>query len=316
MTSVVAGAAGFIGSHLCDALLASGHDVVGIDNLATGQRANLDAAFANPRFRFVEHDITAPLPELGTVDQIFHLASPASPNDFATMPLEILAVGSEGTRRLLDLAERNSARVLLASTSEVYGEPLVHPQVETYWGNVDPIGPRSCYDEAKRFAEALVTAYHTHRGVDTVIIRIFNTYGPRMRPGDGRVLVNFIDQALRGVPVTVYGDGHQTRSFCFVSDEVRGIVAAMSGGLPGPFNIGNPVEITILELAHAVVRLTGSSSDVVCEPLPPERAGDPSRRRPDISLARRDLAWEPVVELDEGLRVMIDDVRSRLGGTR
>lgn len=316
MTVLVAGAAGFIGSHLCDLLLGEGHEVVGLDNLSTGQRCNLDAASTNPRFRFVEHDITRPLPDVGPVERIFHLASPASPADFATMPLEILAVGSEGTRQLLELAQRHGARLLLASTSEVYGEPLVHPQIESYWGNVDPIGPRSCYDEAKRFAEALVTAYRTHRGVDTVIIRIFNTYGPRMRPGDGRVLVNFIDQALRGEPVTVYGDGSQTRSFCFVTDEVRGIAAAMASGLPGPINIGNPVETSILDLARAVVRLTGSTSDVVCQPLPPERTGDPSRRRPDITLARRELGWEPTVALDSGLQVMIDEVRSRLGGTR
>ncbi|MEY4605782.1 MAG: hypothetical protein RLY45_542 [Actinomycetota bacterium] len=316
MTVLVAGAAGFIGSHLCDFLLDQGCEVVGIDNLSTGNPANLDGALGRRGFRFIEHDIVEPLPDVGTVEQIYHLASPASPADFATMPLQILAAGSTGTRRLLDLAEQQGARLLLASTSEIYGDPQVHPQVESYWGNVDPIGPRSCYDEAKRFSEALLTAYRGHRGVDAVIIRIFNTYGPRMRPGDGRVLISFIAQALRGDQVTVFGDGDQTRSFCFVTDEVRGIAAAMASGQPGPFNIGNPVETTILDLARTVIDLVGSASEIVRVPLPPERVGDPTRRCPDITLARRDLGWEPSVALAEGIRMMIDDVRSRVGGTR
>lgn len=312
MTVLVAGAAGFIGSHLCDQLLAEGFEVVGMDNLSTGRRSNLSVALDHEAFRFVEHDVTMSLPDVGRVDQIYHLASPASPSDFATMPLEILDVGSNGTRNLLRLAERWGARLLLASTSEVYGDPLEHPQRETYWGNVDPIGPRSCYDEAKRFAEALTTAYRMHRGVDTVIVRIFNTYGPRMRPGDGRVLINFISQALRDEPVTVYGDGSQTRSFCYVDDEVRGIIAAMSSGQPGPFNIGNPNEISIRHVAESVVRAVGSTSEVVCAPLPPERRGDPSRRRPDIDLARRLLNWSPTIELEDGLRSMIADVRESM----
>lgn len=312
MTVLVAGAAGFIGSHLCDHLLAEGLDVVGMDNLATGRRSNLNGALRHESFRFVEHDVTMPLPDVGPIDQIYHLASPASPNDFATMPLEILDVGSNGTRNLLRLADHSGARLLLASTSEVYGDPLEHPQRETYWGNVDPTGPRSCYDEAKRFAEALTTAYRTHRGVDTVIIRIFNTYGPRMRPGDGRVLVNFIEQALRNEPLTIYGDGSQTRSFCYVDDEVRGIAAAMSSGASGPFNIGNPDEMSIGQLAEAVIRAVGSSSRVVHLPLPSERVGDPSRRRPDIDLAQRVLNWSPTIDLEDGLRSMIADVRESM----
>lgn len=313
MRILVAGAAGFIGSHLCDRLVAAGHDVIGVDNLSTGRVGNLDSLGGEPRFRFVEHDVTEPLPAFGSLDQIYHLASPASPADFATMPLEILAVGSVGTWNLLERAEADGARLLLASTSEVYGDPQVHPQVEDYWGNVDPIGPRSCYDEAKRFAEALTSTFRRHHRVDTVIIRIFNTYGPRMRPGDGRVLVSFIAQALRGEPITVFGDGTQTRSFCFVADEVAGIVAAMDSGLPGPFNIGNPDEVTMLELAERVVAITGSASVIELHELPPERVGDPARRRPDISRARADLGWSPGVGLDDGLRAMVDDVRAALG---
>lgn len=313
MTIVVAGAAGFIGSHLCDRLLDAGHEVVGIDNLSTGRRSNLAEAMKRPAFRFVEHDITKPFPELGPVSEIYHLASPASPADFASMPIEILDAGSVGTRGLLELAQRHGARLLLASTSEVYGDPLEHPQRETYWGNVDPIGPRSCYDEAKRFSEALVTAFRQRRGVDTVIIRIFNTYGPRMRPGDGRVLANFIEQAIEGADITLYGGGEQTRSFCFVDDEVRGIMAAMASGLTGPFNIGNPTEIRIREVAEMVVGLTSSSSRLLPMPMPPDREGDPVRRRPDITLATRDLHWSPTIGLDEGLRRMIDDFRRERG---
>jgi dTDP-glucose 4,6-dehydratase len=315
MTTLVAGAAGFIGSHLCDRLLAEGRDVVGIDNLVTGRIENLAGALAQPRFRFVEHDITTALPDVGAVDEIFHLASPASPTDFATIPLEILEVGSTGTKHLLQLAERLHARFLLASTSEIYGDPLVHPQPETYLGNVDSIGPRSCYDEAKRFAEAITSAYRRHRGVDTVIIRIFNTYGPRMRPDDGRVLTNFITQALRGEPVTLFGDGSQTRSFCYVDDEVGGIIAALRSGVAGPINIGNPAEITMREVAELVVELVGSSSEIVTRPLPAEREGDPVRRRPDITRARDLLRWAPTVPLREGLTSMIADTRRALGHT-
>jgi dTDP-glucose 4,6-dehydratase len=313
MTSLVAGAAGFIGSHLCERLLAEGRDVIGVDNLATGRQANLGTAMEQPGFRFLHHDVTMPLPDLGAIDEVFHLASPASPADFATMPLEILDVGSNGTRNLLEVTEQHGARFLLASTSEIYGDPLVHPQPESYWGNVDSIGPRSCYDEAKRFAEALTSAHRRHLGADTVIIRIFNTYGPRMRPGDGRVLVTFIAQALRGEPITVYGDGSQTRSFCYVDDEVGGIVAAMRSGEEGPFNIGNPAEITMLELAGEVVRLTGSASQIVTVPLPDERTGDPARRKPDITLARTRLGWEPTVPLETGLTAMIAEVSRELG---
>jgi dTDP-glucose 4,6-dehydratase len=315
MTTLVAGAAGFIGSHLCDRLLAEGRDVVGIDNLVTGRIENLAGALAQPRFRFVEHDVTTALPDVGAVDEIFHLASPASPTDFATIPLEILEVGSTGTKHLLQLAERHRARFLLASTSEIYGDPLVHPQPETYLGNVDSIGPRSCYDEAKRFAEAITSAYRRHRGVDTVIIRIFNTYGPRMRPDDGRVLTNFITQALRGEPVTLFGDGSQTRSFCYVDDEVGGIIAALRSGVAGPINIGNPAEITMREVAELVVELVGSSSEIVTRPLPAEREGDPVRRRPDITRARDLLRWAPTVPLREGLTSMIADTRRALGHT-
>lgn len=315
MTTLVAGAAGFIGSHLCDRLLAAGHAVVGVDNLVTGRRANLADAFDHPSFRFVEHDITEALPDVGTIDQIYHLASPASPADFATIPLQILDVGSNGTKHLLQLATSEQARFLLASTSEVYGDPAVHPQPETYLGNVDPIGPRSCYDEAKRFAEAITSAYRRHLGTDTVIIRIFNTYGPRMRPDDGRVLTNFITQALRGDPVTLFGDGSQTRSFCFVDDEVGGIVAAMQSGLAGPFNIGNPAEISMRALAELVLELTGSMSEIVTRPLPAEREGDPVRRRPDIDRARTMLSWDPTVSLRDGLVAMIADTRRALGLT-
>jgi dTDP-glucose 4,6-dehydratase len=315
MTTLVAGAAGFIGSHLCDRLLAEGHEVIGIDNLVTGRRENLSSADLSPQFRFVEHDITTSLPELGAIDEIFHLASPASPSDFATIPLEILEVGSNGTKHLLQLAERHGARFLLASTSEIYGDPMVHPQPETYWGNVDSIGPRSCYDEAKRFAEAITSAYRRHRGADTVIIRIFNTYGPRMRPDDGRVLTNFISQALLGEPVTLFGDGSQTRSFCYVDDEVGGIIAAMRSGLPGPFNVGNPAELTVRDVAELVVELIGSSSEIVTRPLPAEREGDPVRRRPDISRAEADLHWSPTVALRDGLVPMIADTRRALGLT-
>jgi len=296
---VVTGGAGFLGSHLCEALAARGDAVVAVDDLSTGVAGNLAALAGRDGFSFVEADVSAELPVEGPVHAVMHLASPASPPDYLARPLETLAVGSEGTRRALELAAAHGARFVLASTSEVYGDPAEHPQRESYWGNVNPVGPRSVYDEAKRFAEALTMAFRRARGLDVGIVRIFNTYGPRLRPGDGRVVSNFLVQAIEGRPLTVYGDGSQTRSLCYVEDEVAGLVALLDSTLTGPVNIGNPAERTVLELAHAVLDLTGSSSPIVYEPLP---ADDPTRRRPDISLARRELGWEPVVPLEEGLR--------------
>ncbi len=296
---VVTGGAGFLGSHLCEALVARGDRVVAVDDLSTGVADNVESLVANPAFELVVADVSEGVPVEGPVDAVMHFASPASPPDYLARPLETLAVGSEGTRHALALAAAHGARFILASTSEVYGDPVVHPQPETYWGNVNPVGPRSVYDEAKRFAEALTMATHRAKGLDVGILRIFNTYGPRLRPGDGRVVSNFLVQAIEGRPLTVYGDGSQTRSLCFVEDEVAGILALLDSGLTGPVNIGNPDELTVLELAHAVLALTGSSSTVVYEPLPTD---DPTRRRPDITLARRELGWEPVVTLEEGLR--------------
>jgi dTDP-glucose 4,6-dehydratase len=296
---VVTGGAGFLGSHLCEALVARGDRVVAVDDLSTGVEANVASLVDNPAFDLVVADVSDTLPVEGPVDAVMHFASPASPPDYLARPLESLAVGSEGTRRALTLAAAHGARFVLASTSEVYGDPLVHPQPETYWGNVNPVGARSVYDEAKRFAEALTMAWHRARGTDVGIVRIFNTYGPRLRPGDGRVVSNFLTQAIDGRPLTVYGDGSQTRSLCFVDDEVAGILALLDSDLTGPVNIGNPDELTVLELAHAVLALTGSSSTIAYEPLP---ADDPTRRRPDITVARRELGWEPVVTLEEGLR--------------
>jgi dTDP-glucose 4,6-dehydratase len=296
---VVTGGAGFLGSHLCEALVARGDRVVAVDDLSTGVEANVASLVDNRAFELVVADVSQALPVEGPVDAVMHFASPASPPDYLARPLETLAVGSEGTRRALTLAAAHGARFVLASTSEVYGDPLVHPQTETYWGNVNPVGARSVYDEAKRFAEALTMAWHRARSTDVGIVRIFNTYGPRLRPGDGRVVSNFLTQAIEGRPLTVYGDGSQTRSLCFVDDEVAGILALLDSDLTGPVNIGNPDELTVLELAHAVLSLTGSSSAIVYEPLP---ADDPTRRRPDITVARRELGWEPVVALEEGLR--------------
>ncbi len=296
---VVTGGAGFLGSHLCEALVARGDRVVAVDDLSTGVADNVGALVANPAFELVVADVSETVPVEGPVDAVMHFASPASPPDYLARPLETLAVGSEGTRHALALAAAHEARFLLASTSEVYGDPVVHPQPETYWGNVNPVGPRSVYDEAKRFAEALTMATHRARGLDVGIVRIFNTYGPRLRPGDGRVVSNFLVQAMEGRPLTVYGDGSQTRSLCFVEDEVAGILALLDSALTGPVNIGNPDELTVLDLAHAVLALTGSTSTIVYEPLPTD---DPTRRRPDITVARRELGWEPVVPLEEGLR--------------
>lgn len=295
---MVAGGAGFLGSHLCDRLVGRGDEVVCLDDLSTGRRENVAGLEGSSRFSLVVADVSLEVPVDGPVDAVCHLASPASPPAYLARPLETLAVGSEGTRRLLELADRHGARFLLASTSEIYGDPTVHPQVESYRGNVDPVGPRSVYDEAKRFAEAVTMASHRARGTDVGIARIFNTYGPRLAPGDGRVVSNFVVQALAGEPITVYGDGSQTRSLCFVDDEVAGLLALLGSPETGPVNIGNPDERTVLELAREVLAVTGSSSETVFCPLPTD---DPTRRCPDITLARRALGWEPVVPLREGL---------------
>ena len=309
MRILLAGGAGFIGSHIADALLARGDEVVAVDNFATGRPENVAHLSGNAKFTLIEHDITLPWPAHQSLaakfDAVLDYASPASPNDFATMPLEILAVGSTGTRNLLDRAKADGAVFFLTSTSEVYGDPLVHPQPETYWGNVSSIGPRSCYDEAKRFSEALTMAYHRVHGVDVRIVRIFNTYGERMRPNDGRVVNTFVVQALRGEPLTLHGDGSQTRSFCHVSDEVRGLMALLDSDYNLPVNVGNPDEFTMRELAELVIELTGSSSDIISVELPPERDGDPLQRKPDITLAKNLLGWEPSISLRDGLHRMI-----------
>ncbi len=309
MRVLLAGGAGFIGSHIADALLARGDEVVAIDNFATGRPENVAHLSGNAKFTLIEHDITLPWPAHNALDAKFgavlDYASPASPNDFATMPLEILAVGSTGTRNLLDRAKADGAVFFLTSTSEVYGDPLVHPQPETYWGNVSSIGPRSCYDEAKRFSEALTMAYHRVHGVNVRIVRIFNTYGERMRPNDGRVVNTFVVQALRGEPLTLHGDGSQTRSFCHVGDEVRGLMALLDSDYNLPVNVGNPDEFTMRELAELVVELTGSSSEIISVSLPPERDGDPLQRKPDITLAKNRLGWTPTISLRDGLQRMI-----------
>ncbi|MBI1789958.1 MAG: SDR family oxidoreductase [Acidobacteria bacterium] len=303
MRIIVSGAAGFIPSHMCDRLLAEGHTVAGLDNFLTGSPKNLAHLQGRPGFQFIRHDITQPLPEAlldsAQVGAVLHMASPASPKDYMEHPIETLDVGSAGTRRMLELARAHGASFLLTSTSECYGDPAVHPQVETYWGNVNPVGPRSCYDESKRFAEALTMAYHRTHGVRTNIARIFNTYGPRMQLNDGRVVPAFIDQALRGAPLTVFGDGSQTRSFCYVSDMVEGLYRLMFSGERYPVNLGNPTEMTILEFAEQIRALTGSRSEIVRQPLPED---DPKQRQPDISKAIRVLGWEPRVTLDQGLR--------------
>ena len=310
MRIVITGGAGFIGSHLCEVLLADGHDVVAVDNLLTGRIRNIEHLFGNRQFTFVEHNVSNYVHVSGEIDAVMHFASPASPADFERMPIQILKVGSLGTLHMLGMAKDKGARFLLASTSEVYGDPEVHPQTEDYWGRVNPIGPRGVYDEAKRFAEAMTMAYHRYHGVDVRIVRIFNSYGDRMRPDDGRAVSNFIVQALEGKPLTVYGDGSQTRSFCFVDDEVRGIVALLHSDHVGPVNIGNPDEYTILELAQTVLEVTGSGSEIRFEPLPVD---DPTQRRPDITLARRILGWEPTVSLKEGLTRTVEYFRTQLG---
>jgi dTDP-glucose 4,6-dehydratase len=308
---VVTGGAGFLGSHLAERLLDRGDRVMVVDNLVTGSIDNISHLFGREGFTFQRHDVSSHVHVAGPVDAVLHLASPASPRDYLELPIQTLKVGSLGTHNCLGMAKDKGARFLLASTSEVYGDPLVHPQVETYWGHVNPVGPRGVYDEAKRFAEAITMAYHRSHGVDVRIVRIFNTYGPRMRPEDGRVVSNFLTQALAGKPITIYGDGTQTRSFCYVDDEVRGIVALLDGDEIGPVNIGNPEEYTVRELAEIVLEVTGSSSELVHEPLPVD---DPTQRRPDISLARRALGWEPEVGLREGLTRTAEWFRAGLGG--
>jgi len=300
---VVSGAAGFIGSHFCDRLLADRHTVVGLDNFLTGNARNLAHLEGKTGFRLIEQDITLPFSVEGRVDCVVNLASPASPKDYLEHPIETLAVGSVGTRHMLELALEKSARFLISSTSECYGDPLVHPQVETYWGNVNPVGPRSCYDESKRFAEALTMAFHRKHGVRTNIARIFNTYGPRMKLNDGRVVPAFLDRALRGEPITVFGDGSQTRSFCYVSDLVDGLCRLMLSDERYPVNLGNPTEMTILEFAEYIRKATGSHSAIAFEPLPED---DPQQRKPDIGKARNILGWKPVVALEEGIGLTVD----------
>jgi dTDP-glucose 4,6-dehydratase len=301
-TSLVTGGAGFLGSHLCDELLRRGHRVICVDNLETGSLRNVEHIRV-PEFSMLNVDIIEPYHVNEQVDFVFHLASPASPIDYLRLPLHTLKVGSYGTHHTLGLAKAHRARFLIASTSEVYGDPQVHPQPESYWGHVNPIGPRGVYDEAKRYAEALTMAYHRQQGVDTAIMRIFNTYGPRMRPHDGRAIPTFLRQALQDQPITVFGDGSQTRSFTYVDDLIRGMLALAESGLHQPVNIGNPNEFTLLELAHAVIEATGSRSELIFEPLPTD---DPQVRQPDITLARDALGWSPEVDLREGLRRTID----------
>lgn len=298
MKTIITGGAGFLGSHLCDLLLLKGHEVICVDNLITGSAQNIEH-IESDRFTYLEHDVTKPLYFGDKIDYIFHLASPASPIDYFALPIQTLKVGALGTYNMLGLAKEHGARFLLASTSEVYGDPLVNPQPETYWGNVNPIGPRGVYDEAKRYGEAITMAYHRYHGMDTRIARIFNTYGPRMRAGDGRVVPNFINQALRGEDLTVYGDGSQTRSFCYVSDLVDGLFRLMMSDFSDPVNIGNPGEMTVLEFAEVVVEIIGSDSQIVFEDLPVD---DPKVRRPDIGRAKDLLGWAPVVGLEEGLK--------------
>lgn len=298
MRVLVTGGAGFLGSHLCDALLARGDEVVCADNLSTGRRDNIAHLADHAGFEFHECDVSEGIAVVGPVDAVAHLASPASPPEYLRMPLETLAVGSRGTEHALRVAEASQARFLLASTSEIYGDPEVHPQPEEYWGNVNSIGPRSVYDEAKRFAEAITMAYRRTRGVNTGIVRIFNTYGPRMSPGDGRVVTNFITQALKGDPITIYGNGDQTRSFCYVDDLIRGLISMIDSAEPGPVNLGNPEEFTIGDFAKLVVEITGSVSSIEHRPLPVD---DPARRRPDITRAQHQLGWRPEVPVAEGV---------------
>jgi len=307
---VITGGAGFLGSHLCDRFLAEGDEVTCIDNLITGSAENIAHNFGNPKFRFINYDVTNYTYISGDVDFILHFASPASPIDYLKLPIQTLKVGSLGTHKTLGLAKEKKARYLLASTSEVYGDPLIHPQDESYWGNVNPVGSRGVYDEAKRFAEAMTMAYHRYHGVDTRIVRIFNTYGPRMRINDGRAIPAFISQALSNDLVTVFGDGFQTRSICYVDDLIEGIFRLINSNITHPVNIGNPDEITMLDLAKEIIELTNSKSQIVFKELPED---DPKVRKPDITLAKKLLNWEPYIPRDIGLRHTIDDFRKRLG---
>ena len=309
MRIVITGGAGFIGSHLAELFLAEGHRVVVLDNLVTGDIQNVAHLREDPEFEFIFHDVSNHIHVTGHVDWVLHFASPASPPDYLAFPIQTLKVGSLGTHNALGLARAKSAKFLLASTSEVYGDPLIHPQPESYWGNVNPIGPRGVYDEAKRFAEAIAMAYHRQHGVETRIVRIFNTYGPRMRPNDGRVVSTFINQALRNEPLTVFGDGSQTRSFQHVSDLVRGVRSLMDSNLTQPVNIGNPEEFTIRAFADLVVRLTGTKAPIEFRPLPPD---DPKQRRPDISLAQEALGWKPEVTVEDGVSQLIFWYKERL----
>ena len=308
MQILVTGAAGFLGSHLTDRLLAEGHSVLGVDNLSTGNLGNIAHLAGNSRFAFLQQDICQPF-DPGPVDFVFNMASPASPPEYLRLAIETLNVGSVGTENMLKIAEKYSAGFLHASTSECYGDPLEHPQPESYWGNVNPVGPRSVYDEAKRFSESLTMAYHRYRGVNTHLVRIFNTYGPRLHPGDGRVISNFVMQALRNEPLTVYGNGEQTRSFCYVSDLIDGIIRLAWSDEHMPTNIGNPGEFTILECAQAILEVTGSKSELIFKPLPQD---DPTRRRPNIAKAKKVLGWEPKISLREGLNLSLDYFRSQL----
>lgn len=306
MHVLISGAAGFLGSYLTDALLAEGHSVVGVDNLCTGSKSNLKHLEREPRFDLLEHDICRPF-DSGPVDYVFNFASPASPVDYARLGVETLMVGSQGTRNMLEIARKYGAKFLHASTSECYGDPSVHPQTEDYWGNVNPVGPRSVYDEAKRFSEALTMAYHRYYNVDTHLVRIFNTYGPRLQHDDGRVISNFMIQALKGEDITVYGEGAQTRSFCYVTDEIEGILGLSRTDEHYPVNVGNPHEWTILECANAVIRVTGSKSKICFEPLPED---DPTQRQPDITKAKALFGWEPKIDLETGLRLSLEYFRS------
>ncbi len=306
---LISGSAGFVASHLVDRLLLDGHSVTGLDNFLTGHKRNLAHLDGHPNFHFVECDVTQTIPNLGHFDTVIHAASPASPKDYLDHPIETLEVGSTGSRNMLDIAHKSDARYLVTSTSECYGDPLEHPQQESYWGNVNPVGPRSCYDEAKRYAEAITMAYHRKHGVRTTIARIFNTYGPRMKLNDGRVVPAFLDQALRGEPITMFGDGTQTRSFCYVSDLVEGLYRLSQSDERYPVNLGNPRELTMLQFAEAIKKLTGATSPIVHQPLPQD---DPKRRRPDITKAKTILGWEPRVSLEDGLTQTINYFRPLL----
>jgi dTDP-glucose 4,6-dehydratase len=307
--TLITGGAGFLGSHLCDYLIAKGHEVICIDNLSTGNLENISHLLGHKRFSFIQYDVTNYLHVDGLLNNILHFASPASPIDYLRMPIQTLKVGSLGTHKALGLAKEKGARFLLASTSECYGDPLVHPQTEDYWGNVNPVGPRGVYDEAKRFAESMAMAYHRYHGIQTRIVRIFNTYGPRMRLDDGRALPAFMSQSLRGEDLTVFGDGSQTRSFCYVDDLVEGIYRLLSSDEVYPVNLGNPDELTLLELAHRILEVTGSQSRIVYRDLPQD---DPKVRRPDIGKARKLLGWEPRVPLNEGLKKVLPYFRSKV----